>query len=293
MVTRRALRIGLALAACLFAGACSLGRLAYSNAAFAYSKAPPALAWMVGDYTDLSSDQKDWLRERVDAAFAWHRAQELPQYRQFCERLLAQAADGISVDEARAANKALRGYYDHTLDHVIPDLADLLRRLDGEQVGQLEQRFARDNEKMVRDAGDGSIEERAARRATKYAGHLEEFVGPLTGEQQAIVARHAARYEELTEMRLADRKFRQSETLALVRAHASREEMIAGLHRLLVDTPSWRDPAYRGKLREREENLFGMIAEVSAALSTEQREHLQSRIRGFIRDMRMLSAQRG
>jgi len=292
VVTKRALSVALALAACLLAGACSLGRLAYTNAAFAYSKAPPALAWMVGDYADLSSDQKDWLRERVDAAFAWHRSRELPQYEAFCQRMLAQAADGISIDEARAANQALRAYYDHMLDHVIPDLADLLGRLDAEQVRRLEQRFAKDNEKMLREADGGSAEERGAERAKKYAGHLEEFVGPLSDEQRAIVARHAARYEELTQMRLADRMYRQSETLRLVRAHASREELVAGLHRLLVDTPSWRDPRYRGKLREREENLFEMIAELSATLSAQQRAHLQWRVRGFIRDMQALSTQR-
>ena len=45
----------------------------------------------------------------LTAAFAWHRTQELPQYARFCEKMLVQASDGISIDEAREANKELRG----------------------------------------------------------------------------------------------------------------------------------------------------------------------------------------
>jgi hypothetical protein len=289
---KRAIFVAVALATCLICTACSLGRLAYSSPGFAYREAPPALAWMVGNYVDLSGEQKDWLRERVQAAFAWHRSEELPQYERFCERMLADAADGISVAEARAANKELRDYYNRTLEHVIPDIADLLLGLDPEQVAQLERRFARENEKMVREAGDGTVEERNAVRAKKYIGHLEEFVGSLSEGQRAIVARHASDYDEATELRLADRQHRQAETLRMIRKHVPRTEMIAGLHVLLVDTPSWRNPDYRRKLAARDENLFAMIAELSATLSQEQRTHLQERVRGFIRDMDTAASQR-
>jgi hypothetical protein len=288
---KRSFVLAVALAACLFAGACSLGRLAYSNPGFAYKEAPPALSWMVGDYTDLSGGQKDWLHDRVRAAFAWHRREELPQYEQFLERMLTEAADGISVEEARNANRELRGYYDRTLDHVIPDLADLLRGLDGEQLAHLEERFQKDNQKMVKEATAGSIEDRAADRAKKYVGHLEEFVGPLSESQRSLVARHARNYDEATELRLADRRHRQVETLRMIRSKVSREEMISGLHTLLVDTPSWRNPDYRRKLAARDEDLFTMISELSATLSAEQRAHLQTRVRGFVREMQTLSAQ--
>jgi len=289
---KRAIRSVATILACLLLCACSLGKLAYSNPAFAYKEAPPALAWMVGDYVDLSGQQKDWLHDRVNAAFAWHKTKELPLYEQFCERMLVAAADGISIEEARTANTELRGYYNQTLDHVIPDVADLLRGLDAEQAARLEERFAKDNQKMVREATAGSVEDRAAARAKKYLGHLEEFVGPLDSAQRAIVLRHARNYDEATPMRLADRQHRQVETLRMIRSHVSRDEMIVGLHRLLVDTPSWRNPEYRRLLAARDEDLFAMISELSASLSAEQRTHLQTRVRGFIRDMQTISAQR-
>ncbi|HEY2629042.1 MAG TPA: DUF6279 family lipoprotein [Usitatibacter sp.] len=289
---KRVFAIALACAACLLATACALGKIAYSNPPFAYKEAPPALAWMVGDYVDLSGEQKDLVRDRVHAAFAWHRAEEIPQYKQFCERMLSEAADGISVDEARGASKELRGYYERTLEHVIPDIADLLVRLDSEQAAYLEGRFAKDNQKMVHEAESGTVEERNAARAKKYVGHLEEFVGTLSPAQRAIVARHLQNYDEATQLRLADRQHRQTETLRMVRNHVSREAMIAGLHTLLIDSPSWRNPEYRRKLAARDEDLFAMISELSATFSQPQRTHLETRVRGFIHDMDTVSAQR-
>lgn len=282
-----------AFAACLVTGACSLGKLAYSNAAFAYTKVPPALAWMVGDYVDLSGDQKDWLRERVDAALVWHRARELPQYQHFCEEILAYAAAG-SVTPAQVGDmdRELRDYYNRMLDHVTPDLADLLLQLDTDQTGQLDRKFAKDNLKMVHDAEDGTAADRSASRTKKYLVPIEEFVGDLTDAQNAIVKRYADGYEELTQYRLADRQYRQSETLRMIGAKVSREEMIAGLHRLFVETRSWRSPEYRRKLAERDEKLYAMISELAASLSMQQRAYLQTRVRGYMGDIAGLSASR-
>jgi hypothetical protein len=145
---------------------------------------------------------------------------------------------------------------------------------------------------MMKDATDGSVEDRAIARTKKYVGHLEEFVGPLSASQRAIVERHARNYDEAAQMRLADRQHRQVETLRMIRNHVSRDQMIAGLQKLLIDTPSWRDPDYRRRLAARDEELFAMISELSATLTAQQRTHLQTRVRGFMQDMKTLSVQR-
>ena len=95
---------------------------------------------------------------------------------------------------------------------------------------------------------------------------------------------------DLVEDRLADRKVRQGEILALIRARPPREEMVAGLRALVLESQQWRRPEYLQKIAEREQRFFEMIARLSASLSPEQRSHLQGRIRGFVRDITTLSA---
>jgi hypothetical protein len=286
---RRPTAIPAVALACLLA-ACSLTRLAYSNAALAYANATPVLAWMVGDYVEMSDFQKGWVRERLAKTMAWHRANELPEYRRFFERALALAADGISVEEARTAHRELRAHYRRLVEHVLPDMADFLLQLDPEQILQIERRFAEENRKLVTEFAQGTPEERQARRLARYLDHIEEWTGRLSDAQRELVAGSVDALPELLEERLGDRRYRQAETLALARSKPSGEQAIARLKLILVDTETWRRPDFLKRMRERDERLYAMIAALSATFSPGQRAHLQKRMRGFMRDITELTA---
>jgi hypothetical protein len=283
--------VALALAA-LLAAACTFTQLAYYNVPMAYNNAAPMVSWMVADYFDMSDDQKEFVRERVSRAFAWHRARELPEYRAFLERVLSQAEDNISVEEAATAHRELREYYHRALERLLPDMAEFLVRLDSLQVRQMEGRFNKDNRKIVGDANDGALEERREKRLDRFVTHLEQFVGSLSDSQRAMVAAYIAGQSELVDERLADRRYRQAGLLKLVQAKPPREEFIAELRRLFIDTESWRNADYQKKLRARDRSLFELISRLSASLSPEQRVAFQRRVRGFMRDITEISASR-
>ncbi len=290
MVSGRALGLAALAAAALLAASCTLTRLAYSNAAFAYSNATPVLTWLVADYVELTEPQRVFVRERLARAFAWHRADELPEYRRFLETVLRQAQDGITAEEARADYRDLRARYARLLERVLPDLADFLRQLDPEQAAQMERRFAEDNRKMASESTRGTPAERLERRVKRYRGHIEEFVGSLDDAQREIVARWVATIEDPFEERLADRRYRQQETVALVRTRPPRAEAIAALRRLLAQPESWRSAQYTAKIHAREEKLFAMVAALSATLTPEQRAYFEKRVRGFMSDISDLTA---
>ena len=290
MVSGRALGLAALAAAALLAASCTLTRLAYSNAAFAYSNATPVLTWLVADYVELTEPQRVFVRERLARAFAWHRADELPEYRRFLETVLRQAQDGITAEEARADYRDLRARYARLLERVLPDLADFLRQLDPEQAAQMERRFAEDNRKMASESTRGTPAERLERRVKRYRGHIEEFVGSLDDAQREIVARWVATIEDPFEERLADRRYRQQETVALVRTRPPRAEAIAALRRLLAQPESWRSAQYTAKIHAREEKLFAMVAALYATLTPEQRAYFEKRVRGFMSDISDLTA---
>lgn len=286
----RALRLSAIVLAGLLAASCTLTRLAYSNAAFAYSNATPVLTWLVDDYVDLSSTQRDFVRERLTRAFAWHRADELPEYRRFLEKVLRQAEDNITVDEARADYRELRARYARLLERVLPDVADFLIQLDPDQAVAMERKFAEDNKKTVTESTRGSPAQRLERRVKRSYDHLEEFTGTLNDAQRGMVARHVGSMEDTVEDRLADRRYRQAETVSLVRKKLSREETVVVLRRLLVQPETWRSPEYMAKLRAREEKLFELVAMLSVTLTAEQRAHFQKRVRGLMSDISGLTA---
>jgi hypothetical protein len=283
--------VALALAA-LLAAACTFTQLAYSNVPMAYNNAAPMVSWMVADYFDMSDDQKEFVRERVSRAFAWHRARELPEYRAFFERVLSQSEDNISVEEAATAHRELREYYHRALERLLPDMAEFLVRLDSLQVRQMEGRFNKDNRKIVGDANEAAPGERREKRLDRFATHLEQFVGSLNDAQRAMVAAYVTGQSELVDERLADRRYRQAGVLKLVQAKPPRDEAIAELRRLFIETESWRNADYQAKLRARDRRLFELISKLSASLTPEQRGAFQRRVRGFVRDITEITASR-
>ena len=286
----RALRVAALACAAVVVSACTLTRLAYNTAAFAYSNATPVLTWLVTDYVEITGAQREFVRERLTRAFAWHRADELPEYRRFLETVLRQAEDNITADEARADYRNLRTRYLRLLERVLPDVAEFLVQLAPEQAVQMERKFAQDNRKIVQEATRGSAAERHERRVKRACGHIEEFTGSLGDEQREMIARQMATVEDPVEDRVADRRHRQAEILALVRNKASRAEALAVLRRLLVEPETWRSAGYVAKIRAREERLFEMVALLSPTLTAEQRSHFQKRVRGFMNDISGLTA---
>lgn len=290
MTRPNAFRFALVLAAgLLLAGCAAITKLAYSNATLAYSNLAPMAAWMVDDYTDLSGSQKDWVRSRLSKVMQWHRAHELPQYRKFLEHVLQEASEPFSVQEIGDAYADLRDHYHHMVEYLLPDVADFLLQLDVEQVAQMEKKFDDDNKKFVRESLKGTPADRVERRADKLLNHFESWLGSVTPEQRAIVMRRLAEMPDFVEERLADRKYRQGETLRLIRSKAPKDQVVAGLHRLLVDTETWRRPEFRKQMELRDRKMFELLAAVSATLSPAQRAYLQERIRRYLADIGKLT----
>jgi hypothetical protein len=255
---------------------------------FAYLGAAPLLTWKLGDYVDLTFEQKEWVAGRLSRAMAWHRENELPEYRRFLTAVIENDDGRITEEEARTIHATLRKYYDRSIERLLPDMAEFVVKLDAAQLEDVERRFVKANAKLLDDAG--TPEERRHRLARRYLEQFESWTGTLSSAQKEIIVNGLRSMPDLVDDRLADRRFRQTEFLALLRLQPAPEALQAGLRRILIDTHAWRRPEYARKLRERDERLFEMVAAVSAALTPEQRGNVRSRLRSYLEDVTYLIA---
>lgn len=281
---RRRLRDAVVAAAlvALLAACSSLTRVAYNNAVF-------AATWVVDDWFDLHDGQRDWVKERFERLLAWHRTSELPAYERLLQDTAAHAAARIGEEDARRIHREMRALYHRVLRQAIPDAADFLLQVHPEQVEHLARRFAEDNAEAMKESVKGTPRQRREARAKRYLERIEDWTGRLSPAQRDLVSARVAAMEDIADEWLGDRRFRQAETLALIRAKPSREAMIAGLTRLLVDTDSWRRPEYVAKLKARDEHVFAMIAALDATLAPEQRGRLNRRLGGYAADAAYLA----
>jgi hypothetical protein len=290
-LTNRSARYVLLAAAALLLSACGvLTKMVYSNAAMAYANLAPMATWMVDDYVELSGGQKDWVRERITRVMQWHRSHELPQYRRFLERVLRESDEPFTEPEVEQAFGDLRVAYHRMVEQLIPDVADFFLQLDADQVAQMEKKFAEENRKFVRESLKGTPEERRERRVKKFVQHMEGWLGDVTDAQRELIEKSYVTLPDYVEERLGDRRYRQAETLALIRAKPPKPAMEAALRKLLVDTETWRRPEFKQRMAERDQRMFRMFAELSATLSPAQRTHMQGRIRRYVRDINTLTA---
>lgn len=270
----------------------TITRLAYNNAAMAYSNLGPMLTWAVDDYVDLEGSREDWVRVRVERVLAWHRTEELPRYRELLETMLEKSARPFNVEDIDSHQKALRSAYHRVVAQVIPDTAEFFSSMGASDIEHMEKKFAQDNRRFVKESLKGSPEARLERRIQRFMGHLESWVGSLTSEQREMVLSRYPLLPDVADELMGERRYRQSELLALARSRPQRAQIEATLKRLFIDSASWRRPEYAAKLRERDARMNAMIADLSGTLSEEQRSHLQKRIRRFLGDISTLTASR-
>jgi 3-methyladenine DNA glycosylase AlkC len=285
------------LAICLFAlvlSACAtatLTRIAYNNAASTYSNLGPMLTWIVDGYADLDGNREDWVRSRLERTLSWHRAEELPKVRELLETMLRKSDAPFRVEDIAHYQRELREAYRRVLARLIPDTAELLLTLDAAQVAHIEQKLADDDRKYVKESIRGTPEERLEHRTKRFANHLQAWIGDLSDEQRQLIVRRHREMEDLSDDLLAERRYRRSEVVRLVKEHAPREKLESELRRLFLETDAWRRPDYKERMAARDAKLHALIAELSGTLSDRQREALRHRIRAFIDDVAKLSAQ--
>ena len=285
MKFRKSLALAAIAATALVLGACTVGRFAYNNAS-------PAVTYIVDDYFDLSGTQEGWVRTRFERLQAWHRTQELPAYERDLRDAVARTERPLTIDDARWVNKTLRAYYKRMVDQALPDMADLLMQLDGDQVQRFEQRFAKESAKIEKEYGKGDPAVREKKRADKVIDQIETYTGRLDDHQRDLVYGRVHFMTDVSAMRLADRQRRQQMVVALVRSKPAKPEMIAGLRKVLIDTDSWRNPEYVKAIAKRDEEVGEMMVQLSATWKPDQRAEVQEKLRGYLNDVSALIAVR-
>jgi Family of unknown function (DUF6279) len=270
-----------AVAAATIIGCASVPRLAYNNA-------PTFATWTVDDYFDLRDGQRDWVRERIGRLHAWHRKSELPEIR----AVLNDMHDRVGASPWNESNveqiyRRARASYERTVSEALPDMADFLLGLTPEQVVALEKKLAADNKKVARDVAKPT---RNAERGKRFADRIEDFTGSLSSAQRADIETTVASWPSIDAAWVADRKMRQAEMLKLMRTPLTKEQMVAGLKRLMLQQSTWRDPAYLAVIAQREQATIKMMTRLMNQITPEQQAALRKRLKSYEGDVIALIA---
>ena len=92
----------------LIAG-CNTGKLFYEYG-------DTVVSWQLDNYFELTTQQEEWIEERMRVHLDWHRKQELPRYRDFLIEVQNRAGDGLTMIELDEGYARLDQKRIHTLE---------------------------------------------------------------------------------------------------------------------------------------------------------------------------------
>jgi hypothetical protein len=249
---------------------CSVTRLAYNNA-------DVFLRWQANHYVDLQGDQSEEFDRRLDAVLAWHRAKALPQYARLAEEAAARLQRGLKREDLDWSYDAVQAQIRVALGAAAAEAAGLLDRLEPGQIGHLEMRLAEDNRKFAKERIQGTMEERHQRRVKRNVERLEEWFGPLDAAQAERVRRYSQRAPFSAELQDRDRKRRQAEFVAMLRAREAKQRLAAWAQ----DWEAGRAPEYAQASRATRAEYQDLLMDLDRTLSAEQRQHVVERLKRF------------
>jgi len=118
------------------------------------------------------------------------------------------------------------------------------------------------------------VEQRQQRRVKRNVERLEDWFGSLSDAQVERVRRYAERAPFSAELRDRDRRRRQADLVAMLRAREAKQR----LAQWAVNWESGREPAYAEASRATAAEYFDLLLDLDRTLSPEQRAHAAKRL---------------
>jgi hypothetical protein len=280
--------IPIRLAAALIAIALTLAGC--SRVGIAYNTGDFLVTSYAKDYLDLEQAQLERWEPLLDTELARHRAEELPYLAAYFDQILAASEAGFDADNMACLTETFRDLYGRQASFAVTLAVPLLAELTPAQIERLDARFRKEAAEDRAEIVERSSTREKEKRARRYIKAIEDWTGPLSPEQQAIVAEVTGRMPDTQASLVEYRTTKRERLMALIRVKAPEPEIKDFLTAWLVDFDGLPPDLERGG-RELGERIGELFASLGKTLDTTQRDRLNKRLRSLRDDFMKLQRQ--
>jgi hypothetical protein len=268
---------------------------ACSTIRFTYNHGDTLLYWWLNAYLDLDSDQSDWVKKDIDNLFQWHRTTQLRDYAGLLNKMQRQLGDGnVTQEELLSDYRDVKARTELLAFKALPQLADLAMSVKPDQIGQMEQKFAKNNDKFRREFMSGSAEDQHKARFKKAMSQFELWFGSFSRDQEAQLRRASDARPLDNDVFLQERVLRQKKIVALLRRvhdqKMNKEQAMSAIHDLLRDMfDRMEAPERKAFYDAYVDNTAKFILTAIKLTTPQQKQHAQQRMQGWINDFNALA----
>lgn len=279
---------------CLFLIAVMGVLAACSSLKLAYNNGDTLLYWWLDGYVDLNADQKDQVKRDIDKLFQWHRKTQLEDYIQILQTGQRQLAGNPSADDLAQDFDQVKQRTERLLLQAKPELAELARSLQPDQIATLEKKFAANTEDFRKKNMKGDREAQQKFRYKKSMEQFELWFGKFTTEQEAQIRQASDARPLDNAIWLAERQRRQRAVLTLVRKvqqeQLGKEATMALIDKLIKDSFNRLEQSeHKAFFDASEKASIELVLTVIRIATPQQKAHAQQRMQGWINDFQSLA----
>ncbi|MDZ7669720.1 MAG: DUF6279 family lipoprotein [Gammaproteobacteria bacterium] len=276
------------LGRCLVAGL--LVAVSGCSVQLAYNNLDRLARWSVGDYIDMTSDQRAYFDAAVEEVWVWHRGEHLPQYADFLDSVAVRFVDGTSEREMQQVVDQVVAWAEEVQARALPATTEMLASLSDAQVRELAVTLEERNREIAEPELGASPAEIRQLWVEEFSERFSRFSGKLTAVQQAYLRSQAERYQPERVLWAEYRRRWQADLLALLRFRQDR----AGLERGLAELARHRELYYGPRLTAIDDNNVKLLRESSVwlvnSLTDRQQQRFRDRLGELAEDFRALAA---
>jgi len=258
----------------------------------AYRNLDVIIPWTLSDYLDMNAGQKSWFNDKLKEHLAWHCTTQLPGYLDWLDRL-QQMVDNNQVTDAalQARTQEAKQAIADVAREITPSAIELLQGLDDQQVKDMNEALAKDLRKRQDEYLRPSLQQQIRDRAERMNKRLDTWLGPLSASQQNRVTAWSIALGEQNQQWIGNRAHWQAQFIAAVNNRHS-DDFPKKIEQLLVDRESLWTPQYREAYAQTETAARGLIVDLMAESTVQQRQKLTQKIDKVRSDFKALKCLR-
>ncbi|WP_219269123.1 DUF6279 family lipoprotein [Pseudomonas sp. Xaverov 259] len=254
----------------------------------AYRNLDVIIPWTLNDYLDMNAGQKSWFNDTLKEHLAWHCTTQLPGYLDWLDRL-QQMVDNNQITDAalQARTVEAKQAIAEVAREITPSAIQLLQGLDDQQVKDMNDALAKDLRKRQDEYLKPPLAQQIKERAERMSKRLDAWMGPLSASQQNRVTAWSIALGEQNQEWIGNRAHWQAQFIdALQQRHSA--DFPQKIQQLLVDRESLWTPQYRTAYAQTEAAARGLIIDLMAESTQQQRLKLIQKINGVRSDFKAL-----
>lgn len=244
----------------------------------AYRNLDVIIPWTINEYLDMNAGQKSWFNDTLKEHLAWHCTTQLPGYLDWLDRL-QQMVDNNQITDAalQARTVEAKQAIAEVAREITPSAIQLLQGLDDQQVKDMGDALAKDLRKRQDEYLKPPLAQQIKERAERMSKRLDAWMGPLSPSQHNRVTAWSIALGEQNQEWIGNRAHWQAQFIdALQQRHSA--DFPQKIQQLLVDRESLWTPQYRTAYAQTEAAARGLIIDLMAESTAQQRQTLTQKI---------------